>query len=144
MRLRGTDDGAGPPKFRIAVGTNWGAVCDCPGGKCVDPPTETEPVCLEDLPCPACGGNEEKAPDCGTCQGHGFQLLTRCPYAEVPPDVWDMVDLCEFADKGNLPVSGGVLDQTASFLACLRFVRADTVYFRAQAAKKNKKQPADG
>lgn len=30
--------------------------------------------------------------------------------------LWRIVDLFVFADQGNFPVSGGVLDQSASFL----------------------------
>lgn len=92
---------------------------------------------MKDLPCPACGGDEAKAADCPACQGEGCELLTRCPFDDVPAAVWECLELCEFADKGNLPVSGGVHDQTRSFLQSLRIVRADKAYFRNLANKPN-------
>lgn len=50
-------------------------------------------------------------------------MVTGCPYDAITPDVRALIRLCDFADKGNLPRAGGVLDQTASFADGLEFVR---------------------
>lgn len=48
-----------------------------------------------------------------------------CPYAAITPDVNQLIRLCAFADKGNLPGGGGVLDQTSSFTDGLELVRIE-------------------
>jgi RecJ-like exonuclease len=88
---------------------------------------------MKDLTCPACKGDGAvDGKRCAECQGEGCPLLTRCPYDEVPPDVWTFVDLCDDAEKGLLPLAGGVLDQATAFNQGRRIVRNDKAYFRAQ------------
>jgi len=41
-------------------------------------------------------------------------------------DVWETLNLCDFAEKGSWPVGGGTLDQTACFLECMRLYRRTT------------------
>lgn len=56
--------------------------------------------------------------------------MTQCPAEYVGTDIWNMIDLARFADGNVLPVAGGVLDQTQSFLEFL------TVWRVAQAEAK--------
>ena len=46
--------------------------------------------------------------------------VTRCPQLEITPDVWRLLDAADFARKGVLPLPGGLLSQTATFV---RFCR---------------------
>ena len=44
-----------------------------------------------------------------------------CPLSYLTPDVHRFLELLPLAEKGTLPVGGGVLDQTASFLEAWRY-----------------------
>jgi hypothetical protein len=55
--------------------------------------------------------------------GTGKVRVTQCLFDEVTPDVWEMLDAMNDADHGNLPVSGGTLDQTRAFTEALRYAR---------------------
>jgi hypothetical protein len=70
--------------------------------------------------CPACEG---QSPDCPHCDGAGHLEITTCPRAAVPDEVWEVMSLCDDAQRGLLPVDGGVLDQAAAFNTIRRFVR---------------------
>ena len=60
--------------------------------------------------------------------------MTSCPHELVTDDVWAMLDLVACADggKGNLPVAGGLLDQTASYRAAARFVQVEESRVKAR------------
>ncbi len=70
------------------------------------------------LTCTTCNGEGESCPACG---GRGRVMLTQCPLDYVTPDVWELFDFANFADKGVMPVSGGSLDQTQIFLDAYAF-----------------------
>jgi len=42
--------------------------------------------------------------------------IKKCPLQFVGSQTWTMASLARFADKGAWPISGGVLDQSESFL----------------------------
>jgi hypothetical protein len=53
------------------------------------------------------------------CGGSGKTAVTSCPKKLVTSDIWELIDLAYFAKQGAWPVTGGILDQSASFLdAC--------------------------
>ncbi len=55
--------------------------------------------------------------------GNGDQVrLELCPFKYVTPDVWTFFDFARIADDGgHLPLAGGSLDQTQSFLDAYAF-----------------------
>jgi hypothetical protein len=70
--------------------------------------------------CPSCGGKSET---CKTCEGNGRGIrVTGCPMSQVGGEVWSLMEMARFADKGLLPVSGGVCDQSQSFLDGYRLI----------------------
>lgn len=78
----------------------------CPSG---DNTTEVD--------CPCCN-----AVGCKECDGNGWLELTSCARKQVPRDVWETLTYCEWAEKGHLPVAGGVLDQSRWFIDAWLFV----------------------
>lgn len=85
----------------------------------MNPPTAKSPL---DVECPACG-NGKGATACPTCKGWGVIRVRECPQAYVGR-LWDVIGLCQFADKGAWPLAGGVLDQSDSFLTFTSIWRA--------------------
>jgi len=49
--------------------------------------------------------------------------------------------LARFAEKGNLPVAGGVLNQTPSFLQALEAFRSDDAMWEADRLERLKQKP---
>jgi len=45
------------------------------------------------------------------------------------------IEMFDIADKGHLPIGGGVLDQSAWFIEAYRFYSADVEKAKAQAMK---------
>lgn len=73
---------------------------------------------LKGFDCPACAGD-----GCPACGGSGKMRVTGCVFDQVTEDVWDLMGAMADADHGNLPVSGGTLDQTRVFIDGLRLAR---------------------
>jgi hypothetical protein len=98
----------------------FGQLCrGCGGGRCVDAPTALEPV---RLPCKHCVDND---PACRECGGLGYTLITSCPQRLVDASTWQVLRCTRLADKGLLPVRGGVMDQSAQFLEAMDLVTAE-------------------
>jgi hypothetical protein len=51
---------------------------------------------------------------------------------EVPPEIWEAVELAEFFEKGLPPLAGGVLDQTDAFLQGCRIFWRERERIRAE------------
>lgn len=51
--------------------------------------------------------------------------LWRCPLATLPHEVWEVLQFYGFAVQGILPAAGGLLDQSATFLAAVRTLQAE-------------------
>lgn len=47
-------------------------------------------------------------------------------------EIIEVVDLIQFAEKGTLPVAGGILDQTTSFRDAMRAWRSELAAVKAQ------------
>jgi hypothetical protein len=89
-----------------------GKLCrNCTAKTCHDVGTESEPI---DLQCPACDGE-----GCEECN-EGWFKLDGCPnrYCRTVVPAIELIDLFE---KGLPPVSGGVLNQSASFLNAAKY-----------------------
>lgn len=71
------------------------------------------------MKCTACDGRSDDCPDCG---GRGSIRITECPSKMMDRTIIRFVELAGYAEKGNLPVAGGTLNQCESFMdACRRF-----------------------
>lgn len=70
----------------------------------------------------SCNGDD---PACAECSGEGLFHLVGCPAEFVTADVWEAIRLTRFAERGHLPVAGGVLDQTAVWSDAMRFIQSE-------------------
>lgn len=108
---------------------SFGALCKhCTRTKCHDAPTKQLPARLA---CVACEGK-----GCDGCNGNGYTLIDRCPHRIVTRDVWQALRFARRADKGALPVAGGLLNQTQSFLEAWELIDADRAVWRAHQLNK--------
>lgn len=96
--------------------------------RCVDEPGAASPALVE---CVVCGGDPPDA-GCDRCGHEGAIEITRCPRRVLPAETQRLMQLLDFASKGQLPVSGGVLDQTQWFLDCLQFFEAESGRLKAK------------
>ena len=67
--------------------------------------------------CPVCKGR-----GCDACGKTGRFEITQCPMLLIERSFWDLMDMVDFYEKGIPPVVGGLLDQTAWFVAFARQV----------------------
>lgn len=65
--------------------------------------------------CVSCSGA-----GCRDCKTTGVWRLDRCPYAVVPDEVWRVIEYSSLIEAGILPISGGLEEQSHTFLAALR------------------------
>lgn len=72
--------------------------------------------------CPRCSGGD---PECATCEGRGRCAVRRCPTSHSDPDLSAAFFAYTLVESGVWPVAGGMLDQSASFLAFVREVSAE-------------------
>jgi hypothetical protein len=94
----------------------------CTAGECRDKPSECSPA----LPlCVNCEGG-----GCDACGGRGRFRITDCPRKMVGANIWDTIQAAYFAEKGVLPVAGGTLDQTQSFMDALALTWRDQSYWK--------------
>jgi len=86
-----------------------GNLCkNCRVGKCVDEGVQ--------FACPAC--NEK---GCDRCGGLGYFEVDGCPQKMLTRTTHDVLKFSEWVEKGYLPISGGLLDQSASFIEHCEF-----------------------
>jgi len=81
------------------------------------------------MQCTACDGRDE---NCERCGGWGTEKITDCPRKIIDQQTWRLLQLADFAEKGCFPVSGGVLEQSDSFLSACRMVWSETAYWKAK------------
>lgn len=120
-----------PDLTRIFVAANYtcGQVCTgCTSGQCDNEPSERRPAMLD---CPVCE-NTKAAKTCETCSRRGSVRITTCYQAFAGADVWDLVRLSRFAESVALPVAGGVLNQTESFMSFLAAYRSAVAQIKAK------------
>ncbi len=99
--------------MEVAAAYSCGGICrECHGGHCVDRPTQRHPM---ELVCPICR-NTKAADNCTHCNGTGYVRIPTCPLDYTGSSIWTFASLARFADQGAFPISGGVLDQSESFL----------------------------
>jgi hypothetical protein len=44
---------------------------------------------------------------------------------QILPGAWDLLEMAYFTEQGTWPCGGGVLDQSAAYLASYRWVRGE-------------------
>lgn len=72
------------------------------------------------------------------CEGTGEVAVYRCPNALVTRDLLDAVDVCVWAERGTLPVAGGLLDQTSHFVKVYPIVVGELGEIRRERAKRER------
>lgn len=97
----------------------YGKICGaCQGrAKCRNKPTAAMPIRME---CVACAGK-----GCVQCNDAGTVDITACPLESIGNEIYDLLDYISLFYAGIPPVSGGSLDQSASFLGAAEFVKAE-------------------
>jgi hypothetical protein len=79
-----------------------------------------------DVKCIACNGQDE---NCETCDGFGVHHIG-CPKDSIDPSTVRAIQFADFADKGHWPVSGGVLDQSQSFVSACNFIWKEEEHYK--------------
>jgi len=77
--------------------------------------------------CIGCSGS-----GCEECNNQGTVEITQCPLELVTPDVWEIIRLVEFYEKGLPPVAGGTLNQAKVFNDAAMFVMKEKNYWKAK------------
>lgn len=76
-------------------------------------PNEANGVEIE---CVTCDGSGMRGDvDCEDCKGFGYVEVDGCPRKYVR-ELNAVINLAAMADKGTLPIAGGILDQSAWFV----------------------------
>jgi hypothetical protein len=78
------------------------------------------------MECPHCGGG-----GCGLCQD-GVVWVNECPQPHIAP-VIGALKMIAMAEKGHLPVGGGVLDQSQWFMEAYRCFTDDVAQIKAES-----------
>lgn len=63
---------------------------------------------------------------CPACKGWGKDVVTECPLNVIEPETWDAIRAADYAEHGLLPIAGGFLDQTQSYLDWMREIQNET------------------
>lgn len=84
---------------------DWG--CDVP---------TTQPQFF--IPCVRCDGSDS---ECELCKGEGFEAIHECPYRSGLGPAAELLELHK-TWPGTLPLAGGLFDQPALYLDCMRFL----------------------
>lgn len=79
------------------------------------------------MQCVACEGA-----GCDECNGRGKVKIESCPCELITSDVWQLASEAADAESGFLPVSGGMLDQVATWIDALRRYRAERSAWKSQ------------
>ena len=88
-----------------------GELCKSCHGGCH--PNEASGVEIECVGCDGSGKQGED--DCEDCDGHGFIEIDGCPRKHAQ-EVASAVNLAAMAEKGMMPIAGGILDQSSWFI----------------------------
>ena len=107
----------------MAASIRCGLVCkECTGGKdgCRD-------LAAKRFECVECSGR-----GCSTCKDRGWFEFIGCPQKVARP-MSKALALIDMADKGHLPVTGGVMDQSAWFIEAYRYYTSEYERSKAKA-----------
>ena len=105
----------------MAASIRCGLVCkECTKTQCYD----TTPKRFECVECLGRG--------CAACDDRGWYETTDCPQKVARP-MSKTLALIDMADKGHLPVTGGVMDQSAWFIEAYRYYTSEYERSKAKA-----------
>lgn len=94
-----------------------GLVCArCKNGRCVDPPTEAEPL---EVGCPACEGN-----GCNECND-GYITINQCPQQWLGMWPAQFVRYADLFKRGHGIAGQCVMDETNHFIQMYGFFRSE-------------------
>jgi hypothetical protein len=98
----------------VAAGIRSGAICGQCRGRCVNAPSTASPL---DIACLSCEGA-----GCEKCNGTGVSdTLTTCPQAYIG-DLRELHTAASMLKQGVLPVQGGWLEQSYTFLEAVELL----------------------
>ena len=83
-----------------------------------------------EIQCVVCNGRNFDR--CDFCGKTGQIKIVGCPEKLITADVWEMIELAKFYEKGMPPIAGGVLDQTQSFISAANFIFAEENVWKAK------------
>ncbi len=87
--------------------------------------------------CPACDETTEiNGETCYACEGEGWFELDECPREYVGTELTEAINIATMCEGGTLPVSGGLLDQSAWFLSVWQELRNEEVRIENERAEK--------
>lgn len=102
-----------------------GKLCrSCTSKQCKDLGTDREPIEIE---CPLCDGD-----GCDECE-EGYLKIPDCPN-RFCKELIPAVNMIELFEKGLPPIAGGVLDQSAWFIECVRTFQSEEASVKADDA----------
>ena len=86
------------------------------------------------IQCVTCEGAD---PNCEACDGKGTTEITECPMQYVGNDMIDAVNIAAMCGKGDWPIDGGLLNQSAWFLDFTQRLKHETQTIEADQRKKH-------
>ena len=69
---------------------------------------------------------------CEECDGEGYVQINECPREMVGSEMVDAINVAGMCSNGLLPVTGGLLDQSAWFLSLLESLNSETARIEAE------------
>lgn len=69
---------------------------------------------------------------CDECGNKGTITITCCPLELITNDVWQIIQLVEFYEKGLPPIAGGTLQQAKAFNDAALFIMCEKQYWKSK------------
>lgn len=69
---------------------------------------------------------------CDECENKGTITITCCPLEMITNDVWQIIQLVEFYEKGLPPIAGGTLQQAKVFNDAALFIMHEKQYWKSK------------
>ena len=108
--------------MRLAALIKCGQLCrECRGGQCKDEGRKR-------LECVSCAGK-----GCDKCSD-GHEVIEGCSQKQAAP-MYEAVSMFELAEKGLMPIGGGLLDQAKWFVEAYRFYSHEVDRIKAEMMK---------
>ena len=73
---------------------------------------------------------------CLECGGRGFISLNECPREFVGQELTEAINIASLCVNGVLPVSGGVMDQSAWFISVWQQLQSEQAKIDAEEAER--------
>ena len=113
--------------------------CNLPGNEelrellgCVEPAAEA----VADILCSRCDGTDVAR--CEVCDGEGREMIYRCPRALVEREYVELLPYLLFANEGQWPVAGGMLEQSPQFIRAVMEYRRELAEWQENQERKRR------